>query len=61
VDRLHAAGITLEYMEYDYPEYPQLHGAFDPYVSIIDLLFMRGSEAPSSIWAHAPVLEGTSS
>jgi hypothetical protein len=56
-DKLREAGITLEYMEYDYPEYPQLHGAFDPHISIVDLLFMRGPDAPSFIWAQAPVLE----
>jgi hypothetical protein len=39
------AGITLEYMEYNYPEYPQLHPPFDPYVSILDLLFMTGQDA----------------
>ena len=39
------AGITLEYMEYHYPEYPQLYPPFDPYVSIFDLLFMTGNDA----------------
>lgn len=39
------AGITLEYMEYNYPEYPQRHPPFDPQVSILDLLFMTGPEA----------------
>ena len=39
------AGITLEYMEYNYPKYPQLHPPFDPYVSILDLLFMTGKDA----------------
>ena len=39
------AGITLEYMQYDYSEYPQLYPPYDQYVSIFDLLFMVGSEA----------------
>lgn len=39
------AGITLEYMQYDYPDYPQLYPPFDPQVSILDLLFMTGSQA----------------
>jgi hypothetical protein len=39
------AGITLEYMEYNYPEYPQLYPPFDPYVTILDLLFMTGKNA----------------
>jgi hypothetical protein len=37
-------GITLEYMNYDYPEYPQLYPPFDPRVSILDLLFMVGPD-----------------
>lgn len=39
------AGIQLEYMEYVYPEYPQLYPPFDPQVSILDLLFMTGKQA----------------
>ncbi len=43
------AGITLEYMEYNYPEYPQLYPPFEGQVSILDLLFMTGSEAKKYI------------
>jgi hypothetical protein len=39
------AGIKLEYMQYNYPEYPQLYPPFDGRVSIIDLLFMTGPTA----------------
>jgi hypothetical protein len=42
---LEAEGIRLEYKKYDYPEYPQLFPPFEPYVSVIDLLFMTGEEA----------------
>jgi len=49
-DKFTAAGITLEYMNYDYPDYPQLHGPFDGHVSILDLLFNVGPEAPRYIW-----------
>ncbi len=42
-----AAGISLEYMEYRYPEYPQLYPPFDPHVSILDLMLMTGAEAGS--------------
>jgi hypothetical protein len=52
-DKFAAAGITIEYMTYDYPEYPQLHGAFEPRVSILDLLFMVGPEAGRFIWSTA--------
>lgn len=44
-EKLQAAGITLEFMQYDYPEYPQLYPPYDPQVSILDLLFMTGPEA----------------
>jgi hypothetical protein len=44
-DKFEVAGITLEYMEYNYPQYPQLYPPFDPYVSVLDLLFMTGSDA----------------
>jgi len=47
------AGIALEYIEYSYPEYPQLHPPYDPQVSILDLLFMTGDEAPNYIWSGA--------
>lgn len=41
------AGIELEYMDYDgYPEYPQLHGDYKCHVSILDLIFMTGPDAP---------------
>jgi WbqC-like protein family len=42
------AVVAIEWMNYKYPEYPQLHGPFDPNVSILDLLFMTGKEAISS-------------
>jgi hypothetical protein len=45
-----SAGIQLEWARYDYPEYPQLYPPFDPAVSILDLMFMTGPQAPSFIW-----------
>jgi hypothetical protein len=50
VDRLARAGIETRFMTYDYPDYPQLYPPFDPRVSILDLLFMVGPEAPGYIW-----------
>lgn len=47
---LRRAGLSLEYMRYDYPPYPQLHEPFTPEVSILDLLFMVGKAAPRYIW-----------
>jgi len=45
-EKFAAADITLEYMRYDYPEYPQLYPPYDPFVSVLDLLFMAGPDAP---------------
>jgi glutaredoxin-related protein len=39
-------GIRIEFADYaNYPIYPQLHGAFEHSVSILDLLFNTGSSA----------------
>jgi hypothetical protein len=48
--KLEEAGITLEYMAYDYPEYEQLYPPFDSFVSALDLLFMKGPDSPRYIW-----------
>ena len=40
-------GIKLEYKTYAYAEYEQLYPPFDPNVSSIDLLFMKGGQARS--------------
>lgn len=43
-----AAGISLSFMDYDgYPEYPQLFPPFDHAVSILDLIFNVGTDAPN--------------
>jgi len=47
---LRGAGISVEFMVYDYPEYEQLHPPYDPQVSVLDLLFMKGPEAPAYVW-----------
>jgi len=47
-----SAGIGVEWMSYEgYPEYRQLHGPFEPAVSVLDLLFNVGSEAPRYLHA----------
>lgn len=48
--RFRDAGVTLEYAAYDYPEYEQLHPPYDPQVSVLDLLFMKGPRAAECIW-----------
>jgi hypothetical protein len=40
-------GIKLEYKAYGYLEYPQLYPPYDPFVSVIDLIFMTGKKATS--------------
>jgi hypothetical protein len=51
-DKLAAAGISLEYMVYVYPEYAQLYPPFDPQVSVLDLMFMKGPDAGEFIWGN---------
>jgi hypothetical protein len=44
------AGIAVEWMSYDgYPEYSQRHGDFAPAVSVLDVLFNTGPDAPRHI------------
>jgi hypothetical protein len=46
-----AAGIELVYKSYEgYPEYPQLYPPFEHAVSILDLLFNVGPDAPYYVW-----------
>lgn len=39
-------GITIEYQDYQHPVYQQLYGDFEPYLSVVDLLF---NEGPNSL------------
>lgn len=48
-----AHDIDVKYKIYDYPPYAQLHGAFEPQVSVIDLLFNKGPNSPQFIWNHS--------
>jgi hypothetical protein len=41
-NKFKAAGIELEWMRYEYPEYPQLYPPFEHGVSIVDTLFSVG-------------------
>ena len=41
-DEFERAGIRVEYMDYLKTPYPQLHGEFNPYVSILDLIANLG-------------------
>jgi WbqC-like protein family len=49
-----AAGVAVEWMSYEgYPEYPQLHGKFEHEVSVLDVLFSTGPDAPRYCHARA--------
>jgi hypothetical protein len=56
-EKFDEAGIPFEYMEYNYPEYPQLHPPYDPFVTILDLLFMMGEDALSYIVNQEKAIE----
>lgn len=58
-DKFREAGIQLEYKTYDYEPYPQLWGAFEGSVSILDLIANCGPEARSflsSVTTHQVVV-----
>jgi len=44
-----AAGIPVEYIDYDLAAYPQLHGAFDPYVTVLDVIANTGPAAAGHV------------
>lgn len=46
VSLFRSAGIEINWMDYSrYPTYPQLHGPFEPAVSVLDLIFNIGPAA----------------
>ncbi len=50
-DRFRRAGIDVVWQDYaGYPEYPQFHPPFEHAVTILDLLFHAGPDAPFYIW-----------
>lgn len=45
------AGVDLAFKDYSgYPEYRQISEPFEPSVTMLDLIFMTGPEAPEYIW-----------
>lgn len=44
-----AAGISVVWQDYQHPEYRQLHGAFIPYLSALDLVLNLGPDSPKAI------------
>ena len=58
VDVYRQAGITVEWKDYStYPEYPQLHGAFVPNVSVVDLLVSCGPSSPAYVWEYRQAVQ----
>jgi hypothetical protein len=53
-ERFREAGIGLEYKVYDYGEYPQLFPPFEGAVTVLDLLFNLGPEAPAHLASRTP-------
>lgn len=50
-DKIADIGVELYYKDYSgYPEYPQLYPPFEHAVTILDLLFNCGPDAPYFIW-----------
>jgi hypothetical protein len=47
-----AAGVAIEYMDYDLTPYPQAPGAFEPYVTALDLLAHTGPDAARHVVAR---------
>ena len=45
--------VAIKYMEYKLTPYPQLHGRFNPFVSILDLLFNVGKDSNMYLNAKA--------
>lgn len=39
------AGISIDYHDYVHPRYPQAHPGFEPYMSVVDLMFNCGEES----------------
>jgi WbqC-like protein family len=56
-EKFSGTDIRLSYKNYDgYPEYRQLWGGFEHYVSVIDLIFNCGERAPDFIWGWRKAL-----
>jgi hypothetical protein len=51
-------GITTEWMVYDSTPYPQLHGAFDAHVSVLDLIAMTGPDAAQHVRGRTMLATG---
>jgi hypothetical protein len=54
VDKFSAVGIAVKWMDYgEYAAYPQVHGEWQPGLSVLDLLLNVGDEAPALLRQRA--------
>ncbi len=51
-EKFDSANIELEYMNYSYPEYSQINGDFDHYVTVLDVIFNCGPDAGKFIFTN---------
>ena len=54
IEKFKKAGIDLEYKVYEYYEYPQRYGKFEPNVSVLDLLFNCGEDSKDYLKSLKP-------
>ena len=45
LEKFHREGITVNFQEYIHPVYDQLFGDFEPFMSVIDLMFNHGNHS----------------
>lgn len=45
-DAFRSRDISIQFLDFDHPTYPQLYGSFLSHLSVVDLLFNVGPEAP---------------
>jgi hypothetical protein len=45
IEKFEGVGVNVAFQDYVHPIYPQLHGKFTPYMSVIDLMFNCGDDS----------------
>lgn len=54
VEQFTEAGIEVVFQDYRHPTYPQLYGEFEPYLSVVDLLFNCGEDSLEILLSGQP-------
>ncbi|MBI3814451.1 MAG: WbqC family protein, partial [Nitrospinae bacterium] len=55
VEKFSKEGMKLLFQDFHHPAYNQLFGKFEPYMSVIDLLFNHGEESIEIIRNHRQI------